>query len=148
MIGKAIDNCLVRLAHCCNPVAGDEIVGFITKGRGVSVHRKDCPNMNPENMSEEDRGRFIEVWWDKERSTSYIANLQIEGPDRDGILLEVTNVLADMKIHMKSVNAFVNKKGTAVIQVGIEIRNTNDLAVINKKLKQIRGVNKISKTQN
>lgn len=148
IIVKDIDNCLVRLAHCCNPVAGDEIVGFITKGRGVSIHRKDCPNMRPENMSEEDRGRFIEVWWDKERSTSYIANLQIEGPDRDGILLEVTNVLADMKVHMKSVNAFVNKKGTAVIQVGIEIRNTNDLAAINKRLKQIRGVNKISRTSN
>lgn len=148
IVVKDIDNCLVRLAHCCNPVAGDDIVGFITKGRGVSVHRRDCPNMNPENMSEEDRGRFIEVWWDKERSTSYIANLQIESPDRDGILLEVTNVLADMKVHMKSVNAFVNKKGTAVIQVGVEIRNTADLAAINKKLKQIRGVNKISRTSN
>ena len=148
IVVKDIDNCLVRLAHCCNPVAGDDIVGFITKGRGVSIHRRDCPNMNPENMSEEDRGRFIEVWWDKERSTSYIANLQIESPDRDGILLEVTNVLADMKVHMKSVNAFVNKKGTAVIQVGVEIRNTADLAAINKKLKQIRGVNKISRTSN
>lgn len=148
IVVKDIDNCLVRLAHCCNPVAGDDIVGFITKGRGVSVHRRDCPNMNPETMSEEDKARFIEVWWDAERSTSYIANLQIEGPDRDGILLEVTNALADMKVHMKSVNAFVNKKGMAVIQVGIEIRNTADLAAINKKLRQIRGISKISRTSN
>ena len=87
IIVKDIDNCLVRLAHCCNPVAGDDIVGFITKGRGVSVHRRDCPNMNPSSMSEEDKGRFIDVWWDEERSTSYIANLQIEAPDRDGFLL-------------------------------------------------------------
>lgn len=148
IIVKDIDNCLVRLAHCCNPVAGDDIVGFITKGRGVSVHRRDCPNMNPSSMSEEDKGRFIDVWWDEERSTSYIANLQIEAPDRDGFLLEVTNVLAEMKVHMKSVNAFVNKKGMAIIQVGIEIRNTSDLAAINKRLKQIRGVSRISRTSN
>ena len=59
IVVKDIDNCLVRLARCCNPVAGDDIVGFITKGRGVSVHRRDCPNMNPQSMSEEDKGRFI-----------------------------------------------------------------------------------------
>lgn len=148
IIVKDIDNCLVRLAHCCNPVAGDDIVGFITKGRGVSVHRRDCPNMREENMSEEDRGRFIDVWWDEERSTSYIANLQIEAPDRDGVLLEVTNVLAEMKVHMKSVNAFVNKKNTAIIQLGIEIRNTADLAAITKKLRQIHGIEKITRSSN
>ena len=148
IIVKDIDNCLVRLAHCCNPVAGDDIVGFITKGRGVSVHRRDCPNMNPDSLSDEDKGRFIDVWWDEERSTSYIANLQIEAPDRDGFLLEVTNVLAEMKVHMKSANAFVNKKGIAVIQVGIEIRNTADLAAINKRLHQIHGISRISRTSN
>lgn len=148
IIVKDIDNCLVRLAHCCNPVAGDDIVGFITKGRGVSVHRRDCPNMNPDVMSEEDRARFIEVSWDSERSTSYTANLQLEAPDRDGLLIEVTNVLSDLKVHMKTVNAFVNKKGNAVIQMGIEIRNTTDLAIINKRLKQIKGVIAVTRTSN
>ncbi len=148
IIVKDIDNCLVRLAHCCNPVAGDSIVGFITKGRGVSVHRKDCPNMNPDVMSEEDKGRFIEVYWDSERSTSYVASLQLEAPDRDGLLMEVTNMLAEMKVHMKTINAFVNKKGMAVMQMGVEIRNTADLALINKRLKQIRGVEKITRISN
>ena len=148
IIVKDIDNCLVRLAHCCNPVAGDSIVGFITKGRGVSVHRKDCPNMNPDIMSDEDKGRFIEVYWDSERSTSYVANLQLEAPDRDGLLMEVTNMLSEMKVHMKTINAFVNKKGMAVMQLGIEIRNTADLALINKRLKQIRGVEKITRISN
>ena len=148
IIVKDIDNCLVRLAHCCNPVAGDEIVGFITKGRGVSVHRKDCPNMNPAVMSEEDKGRFIDVFWDSERSTSYIANLQLEAPDRDGLVMEVSNLFAEMKVHMKTINAFVNKKGSAVVQMGIEIRNTADLALINKRLKQIRGVEKVTRISN
>ena len=148
IVVKDIDNCLVRLARCCNPVAGDDIVGFITKGRGVSVHRRDCPNMNPQSMSEEDKGRFIDVWWDDERSTSYIANLQVEAPDRDGVLLEITNILSALKIPFKSVNAYVNKKGIAIIQIGVEIRNTSDLALLKKKIVQIQGVTSVTRLQN
>lgn len=148
IIVKGIDNCLVRLAHCCNPVSGDDIIGFITKGRGVSVHRRDCPNMNPEILSEEDISRLIDVEWDEERSTSYVANLQVEAPDRDGVLLEITNILANLKIPFKSVNAFVNKKNIAVIQLGVEIRNTADLALLTKKIKQVRGVTSISRVSN
>lgn len=148
IVVKDIDNCLVRLARCCNPVAGDDIVGFITKGRGVSVHRSDCPNMNPSSMSEEDKGRFIEVWWDTNRSTSYIANLQIEAHDRDGVLMEITNILSTLKIPFKSVNAYVTKKGIAVIQIGVEIRNTSDLALLKKKINQIQGVTSVTRLQN
>lgn len=148
IIVKGIDNCLVRLAHCCNPVSGDDIVGFITKGRGVSVHRRDCPNMNPDILSDEDKNRFIPVEWDDERSTSYTANLQVESPNRSGILLEITNILSGLNIPFLSVNAFVNKKGIAVIQMGIEIRNTADLALVVKKIKQIRGVTSVTRTSN
>ncbi|MGN0150185.1 MAG: RelA/SpoT family protein [Clostridia bacterium] len=148
IVVKDIDNCLVRLARCCNPVAGDDIVGFITKGRGVSVHRSDCPNMNPSSMAEEDKGRFIEVWWDTNRSTSYIANLQIEAHDRDGVLMEITNILSTLKIPFKSVNAYVTKKGIAVIQIGVEIRNTSDLALLKKKINQIQGVTSVTRLQN
>lgn len=149
IIVEGIDNCLIRLAHCCNPVAGDEIVGFITKGRGVSVHRRDCPNMRRENMSDEDKNRFINVYWDEERSTSYDASLQIEGPNRDGMMLEVTNILANLKIPFNSVNAYVTKKtNTAVIQIGVEIRNTSDLALLTKKLKQLQGVTSVSRIAN
>jgi guanosine-3',5'-bis(diphosphate) 3'-pyrophosphohydrolase len=148
IIVKGIDNCLVRLAHCCNPVAGDDIIGYITKGRGVSVHRRDCPNMNPDILSEEDKSRLIEVEWDKEKNESYVANLQIEAPDRDGVLLEITNILVSLKIPFKSVNAFINKKNMAVIQIGVEIRNTSDLALLTKKIKQVRGVTSISRVSN
>ena len=99
-------------------------------------------------MSEEDKGRFIDVWWDDERSTSYIANLQIEAHDRDGVLLEITNILATLKIPFKSVNAFVTKKGIAVVQIGVEIRNTSDLALLKKKIVQIQGVTSVTRLQN
>ncbi len=146
VIVKGIDNCLIRLAHCCNPVLGDDIVGFITKGRGISVHRADCANVKPVNLTPEDRARLIEVFWDKERSASYDANMQITGKDRDGMLLDVTNVLINLKIPLKSVNAFVTKSGDTVIQVGIEIKDTADLALLTKKFKQIEGVTSVTRT--
>ena len=148
IIVKDIDNCLVRLARCCNPVAGDDIVGFITKGRGVSVHRRDCPNMNPDVMSDEDKGRFIEVMWDSERSTSYIANLKVEAHNRDGILLEITNILSTLKIPFKSVNASITKDDIAVIQIGVEIRNTSDLALLRKKIVQLHGIINVTRIGN
>lgn len=148
IIVKGIDNCLVRLAHCCSPVAGDDIVGFITKGRGVSVHRADCPNMNKNNMSEEDLGRFIDVTWDSERSTSYDTTLQITAQNRDGVLLETTNILANLNIPFKSVNAYVTRQGEAVINLGVEIRNTSDLSLLVKKLKQMSGVISVTRSSN
>ena len=146
IIVKGIDNCLVRLAGCCNPVAGDAVIGFITKGRGVSVHRADCVNMKPENLSDEDKLRLIEVSWDENKSSSYIANIRISGQDRDGLLLDVTNILVDQKIPCKSANAFVNKSGEAVIQVGVEIRHTSDLALLTKKFKQLQGVESVTRS--
>ncbi|MDD6762867.1 MAG: bifunctional (p)ppGpp synthetase/guanosine-3',5'-bis(diphosphate) 3'-pyrophosphohydrolase [Clostridiales bacterium] len=148
IIVKDIDNCLVRLARCCNPVAGDDIIGFITKGRGVSVHRADCVNVKPVNLSEEDKARLIEVAWDRERSeSSYIANVRISGKDRDGLLLDVTNVLINLKIPFKSANAYVTKDGEAVIQVGVEIKNTSDLALLTKKFKQLPGVDSVTRSK-
>ena len=146
VIVKGIDNCLVRLAHCCSPVAGDEIIGFITKGRGVSVHRADCTNIKPVNLSPEDRARLIEVKWDTTSlSSSYIASVSIVGKDRDGMLLDVTNVLVNLKIPFKSANAYV-KNGEAVIQVGVEIKDTSDLDLLTKKFKQLEGVISVTRT--
>lgn len=148
IIVKGIDNCLVRLARCCTPVAGDDIVGFITKGRGVSVHRSDCPNVREENLTAEDKQRFIDVSWDNERSSSYMSHIQVEAHDRDGVLLEVMEILSSLKIPLKAVNAFVNKKGVSIMQIGVEIRNTSDLSLIVKKIKQIHGVLNVTRLSN
>lgn len=144
---KGIDNCLVRLAKCCNPVAGDDIVGFITKGRGVSVHRADCPNMNPEHMSDEDRNRFIGVSW-SDSSGRYTTNIQLEAPDHQGMLLSAMEVIKSLKFPMKTANAYVTKKGIGVVQVGVEITGTEDLNLLMKKLKQIPDVISVSRISN
>ena len=99
-------------------------------------------------IPEEDKNRFIEVSWDENRSTSYISQLQVEAYDRDGVLLEITNILSTLKVSVKSVNAFVNKKGMAIIQVGVEIRNTADLSLLIKKFKQIHGVQNVTRLSN
>jgi GTP pyrophosphokinase len=148
IIVKGIDNCLVRLAHCCRPVAGDPIVGFITKVRGVSVHRADCPNIQPEHLQEEDRGKFIDVEWDIEKATLTDTMLRIEVLDRDGVLMEITNILSTLKIPFKSINANVNKKGIAVISLGVALRNTSDLALLSKKIRQVKGVRSVSRASN
>lgn len=149
IVVKGIDNCLVRLARCCNPVAGDDIKGFITKGRGVSVHRSDCPNINGAAISEEDKARFIEVHWANDTANStYIANIQVEAPDKDGLLVEISSILTGLKVNCKSINAFVNKKNFVVTQLGIEISSTEDLAKITKRLKQIPGINSVTRISN
>ena len=148
IIVKGIDNCLVRLAGCCSPVPGDEIVGFITKGRGVSVHRADCPNMRPEVLSEEDRARFIDVAWADNSSNSYVANIQIEAHERAGIMFEISALLKDLNITCKTVNAFVNKKNIAVLQVGIEISSTYELSNVVKKIHQLPDVLNVSRISN
>lgn len=148
IIVKGIDNCLIRLSHCCTPVAGDDIVGFITKGRGVSIHRADCPNIQPQNLPVEDRERFIDVEWDIEKATVTDAKLRIEVIDRDGILVDITNILSSLKIPFKSINAFVTKKGMAVISLGVALKSTSDLAALSKKLKQLKGVRTVSREAN
>ncbi len=147
IIVKGIENCLVRISGCCNPVPGDEIVGFITRGRGVSVHRKDCPNMNPEVMLPADLGRFIDVYWEEAAEDFYVATIQIESAERDGLLLEVSEVLSSLKINLKNINAYV-KNNRAFIQAGCEIRNTKDLEILMKKLHQIRDVVAVKRISN
>ena len=148
IIVKGIDNCLVRLAHCCTPVAGDDIVGFITRGRGVSVHRRDCPNMNPEHLSEEDRARFIEVEWDMSKALLMEVKLRVEALDRNGLFIDVTNIVSDLKVPLRSINAHVDKRGIAIIDLGVELRNTSDLALLTKKIKQLKGIRAVTREAN
>lgn len=143
-----IDNCLVRLAKCCNPVPGDDIIGFITKGRGVSVHRADCPNMQPGALSEEDRQRFIEVHWAEEKQASYIATLEVHAENRPGMMMAVSAAMADMKINCASITARVTKQGDAVMTFGLEISNTADVKKAMNKIRQIVGVISVSRTTN
>ena len=142
---EGIENCLVRIAGCCNPVPGDEIKGFITKGRGVSVHRADCPNIRMESLPEADRNRFIPVRWVEEKRASYIATLQIEADDRIGMLMNVSACIADLKLNCASIESRIAKNGIAIMHFGLEISDASDLKRAMNKIKQIPGVISVSR---
>ncbi|TCO79842.1 RelA/SpoT family protein [Marinisporobacter balticus] len=134
---KGIDNILVRFSKCCTPVPGDEIVGFITRGRGVSVHRADCVNML---KGIDSLDRLIEVEWDENKQKSYETEIQIISTDRKGLLSEVTNFLSDIKLTVTAVNARTNKDKTAIVNLTIEITNIEQLSKLIKKVKSMQGV--------
>ena len=142
---EGIENCLVRLAGCCNPVPGDEIKGFITKGRGVSVHRADCSNIRPSALSQEDQNRFIEVHWVEEKRASYIATLQVEADDRIGMMMNISACLADLKINCSSIESRVSKNGMAIMNFGLEITDASAIKRIMNKIKQVPGVISVSR---
>lgn len=146
---KGIDNCLVRISKCCNPVPGDEIVGFITKGRGVSVHSASCPNIQPGALSEEDKSRFIKVSWaENHHKSSYIASLRIVAIDSPGMMMNITTVLAEAKINCVSINARSLKNGTSSISFGLEISDTDELKRAMDKIRSIPGVSEVDRTTN
>ncbi|MBE7036076.1 MAG: bifunctional (p)ppGpp synthetase/guanosine-3',5'-bis(diphosphate) 3'-pyrophosphohydrolase [Ruminococcaceae bacterium] len=141
IIVEGIDNCLVRLSRCCNPVPGDAIVGYITRGRGVSVHRADCPNILSETESQTNSQRLIPVHWeDKGTGSSYLTELQISAYDRQGLLAEITSLLYDMKILITSLHTKVSKDQIAYVYVTLEINSKEHLDMVVKKLSRLGGV--------
>lgn len=133
---KGVDNIKVRFSKCCSPVPGDEIIGYITRGRGVSVHRSDCPNVQDLDIQE----RFIDVEWDTDKKTSYQAEIQIKATDRSGLLTQITQLLTDMKLTVTSLNARTNKEKTALINMTLEIKDIEQLKELMKKIKRLEGV--------
>ncbi len=143
-----IDNCLVRLSKCCSPVPGDEIVGFITKGRGVSVHRADCPNIQEDVLPSEDKFRFIKVKWAETAGNSYIATLRVEAHDVPGMMMKISTVLAELELNCVSVNAHSTKERMSVMTLGIEIRTTEELQRAMTRINGISGVESVTRTTN
>lgn len=137
IIVKGVDNIKVRFSKCCNPVPGDDIIGFITRGRGVSIHRKDCPNLNYDIGDEE---RLIDVSWDLEKKASYSAEIQIKAIDRNGILAEVASKVTEASIGLLSLNARTNKEKIVTINMTLEINNIEQLKDLMKKLRKIKNV--------
>ena len=142
VIVKGIDNCLVRLSKCCNPVPGDDIIGYVTRGRGVSVHRKDCINIL--NTMEDDE-RLIEVNWYKGKAASYQAELSIKAHDRTHLLMEVTNVIGDAGIPLKAINARTTRNNVALMNLTVEITDTEQLERIINRIKRVPDVFEITR---
>ena len=131
-----IDNLKVRFSKCCSPVPGDDIIGYVTRGRGVSVHRRDCPNLQQIGLNE----RLMEVQWDENKKTSYQGEVQIKATDRTGLLSEITQILLDTKLAVTSLNARTNKDKTVTINMTFEIKDINQLKDIMKRIKKLDGV--------
>ncbi len=140
VIVEGIDNCLTRFSHCCNPVPGDKIVGYVTRGRGVAIHRADCINMlNAMNNSGESN-RFIPVKWAGDTNASFQSSLNVTATDRDKLLLDIMATVADLKISLTNVNARKGKNNLALIELTLEISDTQQLDKAIKQMRKIEGV--------
>lgn len=135
---KGIDNLLVRFARCCNPVPGDEIIGYVTRGRGVSIHRTDCPNI-PSGEGEE-QARVIEVEWEEEVEANYSVDIEITGHDRNGLMNEVLQAISESKTSLAAVTGRSDKNKMAMMHITILIRNTDHLHSVVERIKRVKDV--------
>ena len=135
---KGENNLMVRFAKCCNPVPGDDILGYITKGRGVSIHRKDCGNLNI--LIKEDPQKVVDVSWGTSKGVEYMAEIQVKTEDKSGILSDVMNILMDSKLPLNALNAKSAKGNLAYINIKIKIDTVEQLKELMKKIKRVPGV--------
>ena len=134
---KGVDNILIRFAKCCNPVPGDDIVGYITRGRGVSIHRSDCSTIAD---TQGNKDRFIEVAWDANKTQDFQVEIEVQATDRKGLLTEITLLLSESKISVNSLNARTSKDRIAFINLTLEVGSTEHLTKLIDKLKHVQGV--------
>ena len=148
VVVEGIGDVAVRFSKCCSPVPGDEIIGFVTRGRGVTIHRTDCINVI--NLSNEERGRLINAEWDTqfakgESNTSYLAELKVVANDRVGLIVEISRQLADDDISVKGFNVRTTKDMQAILNVTIEIKTKEQLERVVTRLKNLRDVTEVER---
>ncbi|MEW8962705.1 RelA/SpoT family protein [Paraclostridium dentum] len=146
IIVKGVDNILVRFAKCCNPIPGDEIIGYITKGRGVAVHRKDCPNSNLDN--DYFKNRLVEVSWENSNNAKFEAEIQIQAEDRRGIINDITHIVAIEKVSLNGINARKGKLNIVSVNLLVEVDSIETLTLLMKKVRAIPGVEDIYRVIN
>ncbi len=143
IVVKGIDNCLVKLSKCCNPLPGDDIIGYITKGRGVSVHRTDCVNVK--ELLDED-SRIIDVeWYNANKQASYTVDIEIYANDRSGLLADIIKELSNLKTKLLAVNSRANKEKIAITEVSVEVENLEELNKILRVLRKIDSVYEVKR---
>ena len=145
IIVEGLSNCLVKFSKCCSPVPGDNIVGFITRGYGVSVHRSDCPNVLRSRDNPAEAGRWIRVSWADKTSESYHTMLQIVAKDRISLIVDVSTVLSATKTRVLSLNARSTPDGFGLLDLGIEVSDREQLKTVMNRLEQIQGVMKVTR---
>ena len=137
VVVKGIDNCLVKLSKCCNPVPGDEIVGYITRGRGVSVHRKDCVNVK--DLVQEGN-RMIDVYWYQDSDSVYNVEIEVRANDRNGLLADVINEISKSKVKLQGVNAHTTKENIAILELTLGVTSKIELAKVKTAIRKVNSV--------
>ncbi|MDD2421742.1 MAG: bifunctional (p)ppGpp synthetase/guanosine-3',5'-bis(diphosphate) 3'-pyrophosphohydrolase [Heliobacteriaceae bacterium] len=135
---RGVDNVAIRFARCCNPLPGDDIVGYITKGRGVSIHRRDCSNLV--ELSSEEQDRMVEVTWDNKSRTTYQVEIEVSAMDRERLTTDVMIAIADLKTPINSVHARATRNKMALINLVVEIRDLNHLRYVMEKIRRVKDV--------
>ncbi|MGN1418874.1 MAG: RelA/SpoT family protein [Acutalibacteraceae bacterium] len=146
IVVEGIDNCLIKFSRCCTPLPGDEIVGFITRGHGVSIHTRNCPNVPKDLKNCAEPERWINAWWDAKPDSSYRVSITIHCLDRVGMLADVTGSLANMHVMIHSIFTKDSKNGRFEISISITVNNKEHLSAITEKIKKIKGVLSIERT--
>ena len=145
IIIENMDNCLVKFAQCCNPVPGDPIIGFITRGYGVSVHRRDCTNVPRVPEESDNRERWVHVQWEQSQKTVFYANLRITAHDAANLILKLTTVLANMHVPMHSVNARDTENNGGVVTMTVAVNSVEHLQTVIDKFKTVEGVDSVER---
>ena len=145
IIVEGLSNCLVKFSKCCSPVPGDDIVGFITRGYGVSVHRSDCPNVLRSKDNPAETGRWIRVSWADKTTESYHTALQVVAKDRISLIVDVSTVLSSTKTRVLSLNARSTPDGFGLLDLVIEVTDRDQLRTVMNRLEQIQGVMKVTR---
>ena len=148
IVVKGIDDVAVRFSRCCNPVPGDEIVGFVTRGRGLSIHRTDCVNMI--HLTEAERARLIDAEWEgkvaEESGGQYLAEIKMYAYDKQGLLMEISKIFTEGNVDVKSLNVRTSKQGKATIEAGFIVHGRSELEKVVAKLRQLDGIIDIERT--
>ena len=142
---EGLDNCLVKFSRCCTPVPGDEIIGFITRGQGVSIHRKDCENYLRRTRDQVDAGRWIHVSWASQITDSYVTILTIAAKDRSGLVMDIATVLNSLNAKVRNLSARDNA-GLALVNISLEVRSTAELRQIMNRLASVPSVTEVSRS--
>ena len=146
IIVEGLDNCLVKFSKCCTPVPGDDIIGFITRGYGVSVHRCDCPNASEEKRSQPGQeGRWIKVSWGSDTNDSYPTILEVVCKDRQGLLLDISAALSTTNTFVLGINSRSTEDQFAIFRLEIRVKDGTQLKSVMNKLNQISGVLKVNR---
>ena len=140
------DNLMVRFARCCNPVPGDDILGYITKGRGVSIHRKDCSNL--QTLIEEDSQKVVDVAWGTAKGVAYMAEIQVKSEDRSGVLSDIMNVIMESKLPLNALNAKSAKSNLAYVNIKVKIDTIEQLKELMRKIRKLTGVMDVYRMNN